>query len=721
MNDLWFKFSKIFKAFKIIPILIFEAFSLYPFLFFDSDKSELAFYPSVDGRLPFYPEYEVQKIWTVFNSNFSYGVWDTGWSFISKSLPIYLIDLLFHNHELTIKIYYSFLLLAVMVSMYLLLSQFVISDFVKIPLSILWAYQVTIKNYLITTPNIILFYAGFPLFYAGLSYFIDERKVKVKHFSIFVVGLCFMSSGDISYSLIGLLGGLFLVLFRLADIKNNFRSFFNNIFWSLLIFIAVSQIYLSGLIIGYFFNSYDSFVDNHYSKGVISNLPKTADYLSTLRLGTGQGDPRTSTDFISAFLTICILLLTLVVGKRSSMIRGVCFGALVGFIMAAGHYLPHWEIFYEFIYSLPFSSLVRNMFKFNFLYIFGVFVCSGFLLNEIFKFKDFFLKGLLLLIILVPFTNSSYKFIRLSTDRVYFQSLPSEYFVLKDIVNNHKNSRIFYYPLKDPLIAERYRWMKENAGSDMSQPPISNIMNRPDNIDTSRGYLEFDLSLIINQKNPKDLHPKSYTEFMTALGAMGYKYFVFRYDLPFYNEDSKNTINEIKNNFAENGLTPVYKGDIFEVYEVPKEFFVPVISAENYDIIEFDRGFNKVILRRKDEEIPPYSSKFKINTKKERTNWIIRQPFANNTIAIYLLKLDPIMFGRPVYYHTEVCNYRGYGLPNSTNRIGNCFFLDRNINPEIILVEFYPDLINRYLKITGMVSFVYLLLKYKKVMVANSL
>ena len=691
----------------ILVVIIFQLFSLCPF-YFTAGSSGNGFFASVDGRLPYYPEKEVEKIWSVFNSSISYGMWDTGWTFFSKSLPIYITYSLTNNLELSLKVYLSFLIFSVMLGMYFLLRDITKFKFISVPLAIFWGYQVMVKNYLITTPNIILAYAGAPLFYSGLISIINKPNKKTSVVKL-LVGLLLLISGDISYSAVTLGGGIIIIIAKIFKVKRNFKDIFYQFTKVSVLFLLLSQIFLSGLIVGSLYADYSSYVNNDYTKGVISSLPRSADVLSTLKLSTGQGDPRTAFDFISAYITVSVLIFAFILGFKRPIIRAAVVFGLIGFIMAAGFYLPYWETFYTYFYSIPFTSLVRNMFKFSFLYLISVFICSAFVLNySVENIKNKLVSIFFAFVVFTPMLNGAYKFLTIGNSRISFEDVPAEYKEFAEILDKDKNYKIFYYPLKDPVINEKYIW---NSKYDMNQPFISNYTSVPDNIDTTVDVHPFNIELIISPSRLKIRPSKDYETIVQSLGAMGFKYFVIRKDLlpEYYGEDATVNMGTIKDEFAKNNVNPIFENNYFEVYEIPANYFVPIISSSDYEVISKDRGFNKILLRSNNSDTE--FKTFKINIKKVRKHWVVRKPVFNNELGLKLLTIDPLIFGTKVNFETKVCDYRDLPVPGHANDFGNCFVVNDSDHGHL-LVEFYPDIVNKYLKIISVVLGLILIFKF---------
>jgi hypothetical protein len=554
-----------------------------------------------------------------------------------------------------------------------------------------------IKNYMLTTPNIVLAYAGIPLAFAGLVDILNTDKSRSDGVAKIIIGLLILFAGDISYGMVFLWGGsVYIFIQQLSHKLKLFnKQIINRFIYVFLLFVAFSQLFLSGLIVGIINIDYTNYINRSYTDGLIRDLPRTADMISTLKFSTGQDEARTNLDIVSSFLSLFVILIGFILRKEDKRYLSLIVVGAFGLLMSAGDNIPYYQVFYKIFYSIPSTGLVRNMFKFGFLYVYIVFIFSAILIEELFKLKDRIFSILLVATILIPILNSTFNFFNTGKGRFVFIDMPNEYKELKDSLPEDENYRVFFYPLKDPMTTESYAW---NNGYGVSQPYISSLLAKPDNIDTVVNFHSFNINLILKEGGKSEL--RNLDDFLKALGVMSFRYFIIRNDLSpnLYNEDAKNMMIKIHNMFNESGYEPILKNNYFEVYEIPSNYFIPIISSNDYQLVSSARGYNKNLLENKTSSTEKF---LKINIKKERKKWTIRSPLFDNKLGLMMLNIDPYLFGKSVKQRSEVCNYKAYSVPASTNEIGNCLFIaDQS---RYILVEFFPDILNRYVKISGVI------------------
>ncbi len=689
-------------------IIIFLIVSIYP-TFINISSLGNGYASPVDSGIPLQPSHDFNLFFSALNGRIAYGYSDTNWQLISKTMPIFVFQRLFNNQEFAVRAYLSFALFITMICMFYFVKKVSKVTFICLAFSIFWVTQEQFMHWLIFTPNVTFVFAGTPLLLGAIYETYRQTYLRKRDVLATILGLIFVVSGDISYSAIVLIMSacfcLVLFLFSNKKLKSTYNMFFIGLSASLF-----SLIIISGLVSGTIFSGMEQHADKLYSTRAIAGLIKQADPLMGLRLAVEPGP-----DFnnlipkqrFSLLITLAVITLSVYLGRRNPLVLSAFILIIIGSILSAGQALPHYQTFYKILYKLPGALILRNLSKFSFLEVFSIFVMFIYVADTLIVRGRPLTKFLFILcipIFILPFTMASQKFTAKDLRNIYiFRNFPQDYIEAKKVLASADNYRIYYYPLRDPVVTENYTWLSEYK---TSTPFIGTFFDRPHNllIDISRHSLSIDLYNILMDKNRSN----GVDVFFRATGSLGYKYIVFRRDLTdeFYPLEAKVNLIEGISAIKARGFSPVVENPTLTVFQIPDEYFVPIVRASGSSSIKSSRLYQHV------EVTPNWSETNNVNILVNTvfsSSWVVSTPIIDNWLGRIFVSFDPIIFGKPALFHgivSERCD-ADPRVPMfvATARIGNCFriYKDDVSGANYIVLEYFPDWLTKHLKLAGLI------------------
>lgn len=668
-----------------------------------------------DADIPLNPKEQITKVFTAIDHSIAFGYSNTNWQLLSKTLPLTLFSAVTNNHEVVLRLYLAFLSLIVMLGMYSLMSELVTSKIVSVFISLLWSLQSQVFFWIVFNPNIVMTYSALPISLGGIIGIWKNPQSKSNYLKL-ITGSILLISADISYAFVSMLG--LLIFSIILFLKGNFSiikisSIFIKIILSIILF---SQIITSGLFSNQLFGNSSMIVNTTYTQGAIYSSAKRANVIETLRLGLGTGNyfrelnNNISRIFLNPIIrkisvtsAICVLALGIFSIPQNWIVLPALAISGVGVFLSAGSNLPNWIGFYEWLYTIPGFVLVRNMIKFNLLYQIGFFVIFGIIIQQIvllkWKSKSIIIIKLILIILIsiAPILSvTPYAFKDLG-GILKFDQFPNEYYELKNRLQDDSNFRVFFYPLKNPVAPESYKW-GNHVG--ISTPHIINLLGMSNNlvVHPDQHSLSIDLMDILlktGESNSADV-------FIERIGMLGYKYVIFRNDVLEKPGDNATADGEKASKLLiSKGHLPILKNSIFTVFETPNEVLVPIEWAVNDKIVNFRSPYSFEV------ELSPNNKKHIIAISELNTHlWFASKPLFPSDLGRKLNSLDPVLFGLPVqieYLQQSVCqpNSKLEGYYN-IYKIGNCLEIVSKYDNNRIVIGYWPNWVTTHLKIFGL-------------------
>ncbi len=731
--------SLVFKGFKtkagreLIFVLIFFLVSLIP-TFVNVSKLDRGFLSIVDAGIPYYPKSELGDLFQAIDGRFGYGFERTNWQVFSKSLPLFGLVGLFKNHETAIRLFFSLLIFGAISSGFLLFRRAVRRPVLAAALAVFYGLSTQVFFWLLYSPNIALAYAALPLLFYSFLEFHDRLKAgfPTRHFLIFGLSFLLLLSADISYALVGLLGFFILAPFViLARGRAEILVRLKTSLLALLFALSLGLLVVSGLLSGLIFSGSKSYINADYSAEAVEFSATRADIFSSIRLGSGalypfaDLDPRPTRFYEhlavkepSVVMMLGLFLLAIFFRPRSPLVRAAMFLVLLGGLLSAGRWLPNWPQFYQKLYQIPGLYIVRNMVKFNFLELLGLFIVGAFvfdrLLDRFATAKERSSKlagGLVLSLLFAPFVIGSVGFLfRDMAGLLKFSRLPADYHQLNSLIAKDeiwrpnelflgRGFRIFFYPLKNPVEPEKYTW---NRTYGTQKPFLATLLDRPNNLDIPIEQHPPSID-IFNMLGDQFLEDRVLT-FWRALGNLSYRYLVFRKDVPkeLENGQSVERVRDGLLTLDSAGFKPFFQSDNLIAFETPSRLLRPIAYAEGGRIVKASKSFHRLSIAPDWRENSGRVAAVINSNRVDR--WLAHKPRFSGRMGAWLADRNALLFGVSLIRNrpdSQACEAYLDLIHHRDLSVGNCLVFGASAdgnNPELILVEPLADYLTRQIK-----------------------
>jgi hypothetical protein len=669
-----------------------------------------SFLSPVDSLYSFYPRREFWQYFLSLDPNsFMMGALDSNWSFLFKDLPLYILNFFVPSMGISITAYLIVINLIGFRIIHITLKS-ICKDLpiIRLILAILWILGPQFQQWSWSAPNVQLYYAFFPLpLYYLIKYFKENNNCQ---FYLAVVYSVTIGIFDPSYGFIGIIAYNSIFIFILVSHGAvHTLLYLKGIALGIFICIFNYSGIISPLILGTFSTGYEvGAIAETRDIEIIRSTIESANLIPTLFGHFGNVKFNNLGINLPPFLLYWqVILITVITFIMISNRKYRLFAPIFIFatMMVMGKNLPYFTGFYEVVFSIPGTVLFRNIFKWNIIVYLTFLISCLYVIKYLVVDKNNFSTSVskvkiiaLCFILLFPISFTSILYLNSISQKGHLSHvvLPNEYFQLKEYLNQKaKGFRVYYLPLNNWTVPERYVWSKAYENAPIN-PFIGSLVEAPNNLRPTITQHE----LTIGLKNLIYIDQISIDDKLIFFENLGFKYIILRSDrLEEPQSEAKDEFKLWTSDLLNSRANLVFKNKTFSVYELNADPIVRTTPTMN-----IKHAFNSLNIVHVNRQSYPI---VKIENSLTRSaHSILFVPIIESKLGDYLFIKSPMIFGRIDSSNIEVCQNEKIEntLTKLTNlqyignqEIGNCYEIRSKSRNYLIIPA--SDLLSLYIKV----------------------
>jgi hypothetical protein len=595
-----------------------------------------------------------------FDSTIYFGRSDTNWGYYLKDLPIGIFQFFSGDISIAVRFYLFCIGLLGFTVFFKLMSSINHRNFLANTLfSAGWVLGPQFSHWLHYTPSIAIAFSFFPL----PLYFLYQinKNFKARYVFFFLLSFTVICIADLPYALIAL---IFYVIVSFRTIlklrKFLFRKSTKTLHYTLvcasLLFFVYAGI-ISSIIVNIKVNSSNpvvfDLVKTDYTNELIKALPNEVDLGATFLGYFGELDSLRIFSDIPSKVLILLQVISLFLYFIVSYLKKTAFSLeflilyVISFVIVLGRHLPQYETFYTHLFQLPLTSLFRYFYKWNIVIFMLSLIFSATLYqfakqnlqNHKSKWKN---KAIILTVSTVILSTPISSALRYLTEQITVHkslstlSIPKSYFDVKNTIIQEKiDYRIFYLPLNNWVIPERYSWAP-NPGSQTIYPFIANLLDAPNN--TRPGSIS-QHNLTIALKNLGLQNKEDFSNTSVVFREFGFRYIIIRNDiLPEIAGDGIIESNIWRDLMEKNSIKVRYTDQNLSVYDLGE---TSIIKSDPPTKIKYLHNSSNALFLEKNFE----SDNLKLqNSLVTQYDYVMLEPILDVWLFSRLFEIAPFFF-----------------------------------------------------------------------------